>query len=723
MTVKYDLFIDESGNFSENTVSRHHQDFDNQLVGILAPANKLQNSDARRILQLGYQQAGYSCLPDTVHGTRLQSGDRYDRLIDSLVGQIKYYKIQPVRLKNAERINYGDPSSNYVNMLAELALRIYYHEFSQKNTKITINFYCALVAIGGKRKIQIDEYRRSLKNYMAFAAVRLGWATEYRNWKIDRLELLDANHDRRIQICDLLSNASHREARCGEQVANKLEAAFNPYNQTLIVHPFFEKLDILNEQCSYGTAIQAMAEQIIKVQNNEDEAATLTKIYDRLKGSIDTLANLPVKNRDIHLNILVGWLEQIIAQERSLELGDAVISWLKENVNLPLEKKLDGQESLSWFTYSLHSWRLAICNHRGNLYDARAEIEVMEKLLPNLAQQWEQIPLMMGGLIRQAVHYTDSWEYYKASKSMLSVFKYYHDISSLFIDALPEVFPEQVSSQMEAKALGTWLQSEIFASIFLPSRMNLARNISDVCIHKFPNPQDKNRQYQYRAQLETSAGEYQAARKFLAMSIDAKDYSHKAIAESISALNNVARGFALLHWLRLGTSAYLSNNHNEWSKFSRVLQNSKLLNTSWCQGNEFAKHEYPTLGILRRVALINAVLNRPNPALGRLRNLNPTAQKNIVFGAIQIAAYSEVAALQWETKLSEAKLLIDCSQKEKLGLRQLVDILAQKSKDTFPRFWMLTQLWSKSLEDILHQQISKNEVRQKLLEIANSVNY
>ena len=730
MTTEFDLFIDESGNFSENPITRDRQSFDNQLVGILAEAGKLNEDNAEQILKHCYQKANYSILPQTVHGKELQPGNSYDKLIDSLVSQISQLHLQPVRLTNEERINYGNPSSNYVNMLAELALRIYHQESTTREGKIKINFYCASVLISGKKFIRNDEYRRSLKTYLAFAAVRLGWTKEVFNWKIGKLETLDARRQRRLQICDLLSNASHNKFdKCGDRVTRRLKRAFEPYNQTLIVHPFFEKLDLLNEQSSYGAAIQAIAEKAIEAANDE---ATLTNLYARLDGSIDILAGLPIKNRDIHLNILMVWVEQIVSLERSLELGDTVISWLQKNLSLPLKNKLgEQQKSLSWFEYSLHSWQLRVCNHRGNLDAAKAEVEAMEKLIPNLAPQWEQVSLMMNGLISRAVHYSDCWEYYEASKSMLSVFKYYHNISSLFVDALPEIFPEKIYSQIEAKALGTWLQNEIRASVFLPHRIALARDISDVCIFKFANPQDKKRQYQYRAQLETVAGEYCTARKFLAMSLEAENNTHQAIAESIMALEDVALGFALLHWLRLGTSAYLGNKQDEWSNFESVLQSSRLLNTSWCQGNEFKRYEYyPTIGILRRVALINVVWKRPNSAIGRLRNLknldaqkNLNAQKNIVFDAVQIATYAEVAALQCQTNWSKAQLLLNCSNKERLGLRQLVELLAAKSKDTFPKIWNLTQLWSQSIEEILQGQISDTETRKKLLKIAESVNY
>ncbi len=229
-------------------------------------------------------------------------------------------------------------------------------------------------------------------------------------------------------------------------------------------------------------------------------------------------------------------------------------------------------------------------------------------------------------------------------------------------------------------------------------------------------------EYQYRTQLETIAKNFDLAKKYLAKSLDLSDSSHQAIAQKIITLTKMSQGFALLHWLRLGTTAFLANDSSEWSEFSNALQKSRLLNTDWCHGNQSV--EYPTYGILRRVALINLIWYRFNTALGRLQNLDPVRNKNIVFGAIQIATYAEIAALQWENHSTKAKLLLNCPEQTSLGMIQLINILSTKSNKTFPRFWQLTQLWSKSIYSILNDTIvSDIEVKRKLLAIGATVNY
>ena len=89
MVQEFDLYIDESGSFRETAKARKAQGFDSQLVGILAPQGQLTAAKAEGILETGYKNAGYSQLGKEVHGTKLSSGDGYDRLIKTLVEKIE----------------------------------------------------------------------------------------------------------------------------------------------------------------------------------------------------------------------------------------------------------------------------------------------------------------------------------------------------------------------------------------------------------------------------------------------------------------------------------------------------------------------------------------------------------------------------------------------------------------------------------------------------------
>src|SRR5690606_35376739 len=124
----------------------------------------------------------------------------------------------------------------------------------------------------------------------------------------------------------------------------------------------------------------------------------------------------------------------------------------------------------------------------------------------SLAGQWEHATLLMRGLVAQGVHLTDCFEHDAASSRMEVAAKYYGELGSLFHVILPDVFPERVRSDLHGRALGTWLQSEVLGSLSQAdaSRLDRARQMSDIAIDEFPAEADKERQFQYRSQLEAA---------------------------------------------------------------------------------------------------------------------------------------------------------------------------------------------------------------------------
>ena len=323
----------------------------------------------------------------------------------------------------------------------------------------------------------------------------------------------------------------------------------------------------------------------------------------------------------------------------------------------------------------------------------------------------------MSGLIADAVHRTDCWEYDTVAIQMKLIADYFAEASRVFATALPEVFPQSIRAQLKGKALGTWLQSELYASSLEPNRLHKARGLSALCIEEFTLPEDKAIQYQYRCQLETIAGDFATAREYLAKSLDLQASSHDAIASQISNLGGFSLGFALLHWLRLGTMAYLSADDAEWTQFITALEQSQLLNSRWCRGKR--SKNYPTHGILRRVALIQLIQEQPKlTALNRLQALKPFERDSFVLAIIQCAAHAEAAAFLWDSTDSSGK-------SDRLGLQQLMYLLEllrllEKRSADFPQVHRLIQTWLAVVQGIL---ADGENVRNKLIELGKQISY
>src|SRR3977135_2532992 len=106
--------------------------------------------------------------------------------------------------------------------------------------------------------------------------------------------------------------------------------------------------------------------------------------------------------------------------------------------------------TLDWFTYSLRRWALTACNHQGALLLAESEVRSMNSLQASIASQWERAPLLMDGFIVQAVHYTDCFEFDKASARMKVLAESLKTQSTLFHKLLPEDFPQTLRFDLRA---------------------------------------------------------------------------------------------------------------------------------------------------------------------------------------------------------------------------------------------------------------------------------
>jgi hypothetical protein len=427
------------------------------------------------------------------------------------------------------------------------------------------------------------------------------------------------------------------------------------------------------------------------------------------------------RGRDPQLGLLVGWLDQLIGQQRLLDKGYEIAHWLLNHVEAPLRAQLilhKDEATLDWFAYSLRRWALTACNHKGVLLEGRSEMECLQSLQLSVATQWERVPLVMEGLIAQAVHHTDCFEFDEACDLMRFVTESLKLQQNLFHDGMPSYFPRQLKFDLRSRALGTLVQSEMFAGATDRARLQSARSASDEAIKEFTSFSERARQYQYRCHLETVGGDFATARKYLIRSLEGTDAepiddSHDRIAELVTEKSFDAgwkSEFAILHWLRIGAYACLDAHYLgsavktgagsereqstdrlfppaeinqpagasdppasliERESFLLALDASDQLNSSACQGRPA---DYPAHSILRFVAVINAACgNWDNSllALKRLHALDPIGKGQMVLAMVLIAAQVEVAGLLWERNETLARDLMGSEDPTRPGLYQL----------------------------------------------------
>ncbi len=700
--VDFDLFIDESGTFMETSTEREERArvspgsrAPSQIVGVLAPRGVLTPKLGRNLLTAAFAQAG---LPDTgqVHGMDIPRGDAYERLVGGALIGLTRRGLQPVRLVNREQVSYGDRVANYTNLVAELLLRIFQEKEHEGVGKVGIHLIAARVKLGeeangGLILLEAEEYCKRIREYLTFISVRRGWARSHSSWSLESLVMGSGRSRPELQLCDLLSNASYGDYRkSSSALRGQLEAGFGGYAFSLALRPLQERVEALLSDGAFAQALLTLAERSLQPDHGGGYATLIKNSVDDI---VAHLAAMPAPWRRGQLEQLLLWIEQLIEQQRELTVGLAAIAWLESHLLIPLRDRLGSQGgAIASFAFALENWRLAACNHRGDVTAGRDCVERLTEMIPSLVGQWEDAPLLMRSLTLQAVHLTDCFEFDRAAELARKVDAYYLDLSYLFSDA-SDIFPERVRSERRGKALGTRVQAELYAGLQEPSRLEKARDASDAALAEFAERDHQRRQMQYRAQIETALGELAQARRYLAMSLDLSADSHESIAQVIQGLEPRQQGFPLLHWLRIGAAALRASRASEESSdFLRAFRAARLTDSDWCKG---IVESYPAHGILRQICLIQAYQGDFAAAVGTLRRLQaitPTSAA-MPLAAVLMAAQLELCGAMWEDKRAQAAKLLSNQTREQRGLQHLIADAMTRWGNGFPAFGNILQRW------------------------------
>lgn len=771
--LEYDLYLDESGDFkeaSELEVERlSSQNVPSQLAGLLVPRDT-NDEGARAVTMKANKQAGFP-LGKVIHATEIikRSFSRYLSLTDAIIKGVQAHaEWQPVRLVNLEKVPYYDRATTYPNLVAELTLRTFHQKLKEyPNAKICIRLIDPNYEIQEpvEHFLSPYEYAKRIFEYLGFASVRYGLARERRSWRFDGIVQREYRNTPAIQICDVISHASSDKfdrIRTQKPLIEMLKRRFGDYDFTLTLRELFDRVDELIKEYSLGMALMILVEALVHAPHvTRPDKEFAAKLQERLSYIIERLGRMDYRGRDPQLALLIGWLDQIVGQQRLLDKGYEIAHWLLHNVETPLRNELSlrrDEATLDWFAYSLRRWAVTACNHKGVLLPAQVEVEAMKALQPSVAKQWERIPLVMDGLIAQAVHYTDCFEFDEASRLMHFVSESLKTQSNRFHELMPNEFPEKLRFDLRARSLGTLVQSEIFAGATDPDRLKNGRQVSDGAIAEFTSFSDRARQYQYRCHLETVARDFATARRYLVKSLERTDgepsnYSHNRIAELIRDFSvdpEWKAEFTLLHWLRIGAYASLEVHErhgrspvpegtvegnrgvtesqqamieSELDQFLAALDSSEQLDSDACQGR---LPDYPAHSIMRFVAVINAARgNRDESlqALQHLQALDPISKGQLVLAMILLAAQTEVAALIWEGREAEGHALLDQNNPPVLGLRQLLQQIETKHNSALASISKLDHYWLRTIRHLVENKPPANETKMALLKLAGTIVY
>lgn len=725
----YDVFIDESGLFIETSTAaadrvKSHKDknkFPSQLAAAICESGRITVANARTLIERSLTKAGLPIEHD-FHATSIKSRSKpgFDRFVESLVAELRAASFQPARIVNEEGVSFGDRVANYTNILAEFLVRVCRQLSINSKEEVKLNVFAAKVRGDEDEQGVFEifaqtEYVNRVREYFARAAVANGWSGASAKWKIGTFQLASGKDDPRLWLADAVSNSSHNNfATIGEGAGLALKNALTAYDWTLSFDQTLQLTSELIEREAFGLAIISLAERI----DSEATSEEANKAYlSQVRGIVPRLNAMPPSVKYPQLQIILGWLQQLVELRSDPARSIRICGWLEQELCNVTGSTFDIVVN-EWLRLAITTWALTACNHDGDTTAARMYADQVDAILPRVTGRWEFISDIMQAIVAKGVHQNDCFEHAVARDSLAKVVKYYQDLGGFFGDAYPELFKSPIRSDQCGKALGTKLQSETFLLLSGLGQFEEARATSDAAIAEFASNADRNRQYQYRSEVEAIAGDWAVARRYLAMSFEISSHSHDALAAHIRTIvHPVAQGFALLHWTRVGGMAAVAGAAQELSDFKVALLREKLEYNEWVQGKVLT---YPCHGILRRIACVFAAVGDVNAtltALGRLDSLVQSKPRPI-FRLIEIAALMQCAGLL-ANKDSEKAIALLLGTKNKRGVLERIRSLKADTGSNLPRFGEILSSWEQQVGDIENA----NTVELSIAAIAASVGY
>ena len=723
-----DLFIDESGQFEEKSPgeigSRDGKDpagnEPSQVVGFVARQGAASEKEAHEVLLNAHRAAGLN-LGREVHGTEIRNAEAYDQLIGKLLQQLEVKGWQPVRLENATGVGRGNPRDTYLDAVTELAVRTLETLDSSHRTHRSLAL-CAAIYNADHHGSEPDhvftpEYEKRIATGFARSLGMRG--IKPGRWKLGQVGTASGKKDRRLQICDLLSNASFRDfRRCSDTTRISLKTSFGGFDHGRVLCQAGLQARQLLALGAPGVATRVLGDFLTEPDLSNQARREAQQLC---ADSTSALADLPAGARDSQLGSLIDWVKQLTEHLRNPKVAIDRIDWLNAEVIAPLKTQLtpSDTETLVWFEIELLRWKITANNHLGDLAGAREAMVATELLIPQIAGQWEHSESLIETLVVQGVHLTDCFAFEIVESRLAPIADNYGQLASMLSDALPGIAPDTIRSELLGKILGTWLQSEIYRSWEAPDRIEVARNLSERALAEFSLPTDIKRQQQYRSQLEATAGNYDQARRWLARSLGADGDSNAEIAANISRIPDERRGFPLLHWTRIGRIAANHGCADESQTAAEAVVSTELLKSEWSEGKA---REYPAHGIRRNLGTLLATCGpeRTPQAQGFLKKLRALKPETASLAALEMAAIAELGALVLPSNPKAAARILKEGSAEHPSLQSLIKSRSRQFPE-LKRLWNnIHPEWIDLVSDSLQGQ---EDHRQRLLRSAGQVGY
>ncbi len=596
--VDLDLFLDESGLFNDITSNDRRSSL---VGGLLTPGGTLTEEQAKNILLTACQTSGINWSGrGTLHANKLPR-DKFPIMALSVARQLTARQVIIFIIENTERLQIVDPNITYLNMLAEGITQLF-STLNARYEQISLSIEAAIRMVEDKQHpgsltdIKSEEYTTRLQERLHWAWLRRGITDGSSKWHMNNFIIGSARDENRLMLADVLCHAWFcRNTKFSGDQRIELQTLLDEhgYVYTVLEHGTISAIERLMAAGDLSEAFYEICTSLLQEQrfNNRRTAEKLYKILPQL---VNRLVELPTAGRNYQLNTIKGRINYIINVDKQYNQALFLLYLLNTHLLRPLKDSPAAaleETSIELMKLEISSAVLAIANHRGCINKAEQLIHEIKQIIPKLAGQWENFRHIIEFLFYESVHLNNCYDFNKTIKLMDTLEKFYNDTIELYPIALPEIFPENLKSDLKGKILGNRLQAYMFKGRLDPAYYGPARSESDAALTEFTGFNDRSRHYMYRCQIETDAGSLIAAQHYLAQGVDKKQQvlDLPEIAAALAGDQHREYDFGLMQYARLMAAAANAGQQDLAATMEQAWQKNDLDNHPVLQG-DFKDH-------------------------------------------------------------------------------------------------------------------------------------
>ena len=597
---KYQLFLDESGQFKENNSNGKRKQDPSIVAGYLALGKNCTTNWAKKLLKkVKDSNSAFSNIRiDPFHGKETDDPNLAAFITSLLQELCSDEKMCLVEFKNERGLDIVNSDITYLNVLTEGIIQIIIGLMKETDDNIHLDIiYAKRVNVTQKEAsnntiiqyIPPEEYKERLEERLILQLEALPKHIKDR-FTYD-INYGNANTDAVLMIADAVCGALRGFTNKFTSAERKTIKSLQTRQYSVLDHKAWQSIEkeLMDKhiaQAVFQWYSRFDEDERLKKRKEEFEKTIVNKVTSEAPESIEGQFKI--------LHEIIGAL----IKGRKYNAANIVMDNLIKDFYPMLEK---AGKDVNRQLFDLHFHRLTTCTHQGTVALGNQEMQICDDLFKVVSWRYEDLEYLQNYKLRKVEQQKNAFDFKGALETLIKLEKQIEDSVNVItlVDDLGS-FTKDIKSQMLGKVLGSKVAVECFLLDEMPELKKQILLDSEKAMLQFTDLPDIARQYQTRAMAEYKLGNLEKAVQDLKESGKATNEKLFVLIRNFKETKNI---FGLMHYanimalvsendLTLGKEMYDSLNQEETMMFVNKQE-----------------EKYPKYVILWRVATTKANLD------------------------------------------------------------------------------------------------------------------